>query len=156
VFRVQVEQTPDPENRVQLSSTQDRFGQPHAELALRLAEEEREGHVRSVRIAADAVGLNGARLAKQMRLMFDAGLFSFFWHHMGTTRMHDDPSEGVVDSDCRVHGVSNLFVAGSSVFPTGGNSAPTLTIVALALRLADHIRHVQSGRSISVDASARV
>jgi choline dehydrogenase-like flavoprotein len=156
VFRVQVEQTPDPENRVRLSSTQDRFGQPQAELALRLAEGERESHVRSVRIAADAVGLSGSRLAKQMRLMFDAGLFSFFWHHMGTTRMHDDPFQGVVDSDCRVHGVSNLFVAGSSVFPTGGNSAPTLTIVALALRLADHIRHVQSGPSVSVDASARV
>jgi choline dehydrogenase-like flavoprotein len=62
-----------------------------------------------------------------------------FWsanHHIGTTRMADD---GVVDPDCRVHGIENLFVAGSSVFPTGGYVNPTLTIVALALRLADHI-----------------
>jgi choline dehydrogenase-like flavoprotein len=59
---------------------------------------------------------------------------------MGTTRMHPDPKQGVVDADCRVHGVSNLYVAGSSVFPTGGYSNPTLTIVALALRLADHLR----------------
>src|SRR6202034_2357751 len=57
-------------------------------------------------------------------------------HHMGTTRMHDDPRSGVVDPTCRVHGMENLFVAGSSVFPTGGFANPTLTIVALAIRLA--------------------
>ena len=59
---------------------------------------------------------------------------------MGTTRMHRDPTLGVVDENCRVHGVANLYVAGSSVFPTGGASNPTLTIVALALRLADHLK----------------
>ena len=59
---------------------------------------------------------------------------------MGTTRMHADPRQGVVDADCRVHGVANLFVAGSSVFPTGGSANPTLTIIALALRLADHLQ----------------
>jgi choline dehydrogenase-like flavoprotein len=61
-------------------------------------------------------------------------------HHMGTTRMHRDPRRGVVDADCRVHGVDNLYVAGSSVFPTSGSANPTLTIVALALRLAEHVR----------------
>jgi choline dehydrogenase-like flavoprotein len=54
--------------------------------------------------------------------------------------MAADPRDGVVDADCRVHGVRNLFVAGSSVFPTGGSVNPTLTIVALALRLADHLK----------------
>ena len=58
-------------------------------------------------------------------------------HHMGTTRMHEDPARGVVDRDCRVHGVENLFIAGSSVFPSAGFANPTLTIVALSLRLAD-------------------
>ena len=53
--------------------------------------------------------------------------------------MHDDPRQGVVDADCRVHGIDNLYVAGSSVFPTSGAANPTLTIVALALRLADHL-----------------
>jgi choline dehydrogenase-like flavoprotein len=62
------------------------------------------------------------------------------FHHMGTTRMHRDPSQGVVDPNCRVHGMSNLFITGSATFPTGGYANPTLTIVALALRLADHIR----------------
>jgi len=61
-------------------------------------------------------------------------------HHMGTTRMHVDPKQGVVDPACRVHGLANLYVAGSSVFPTSGYANPTLTIVALALRLADHLK----------------
>jgi choline dehydrogenase-like flavoprotein len=61
-------------------------------------------------------------------------------HQMGTTRMSAAASEGVVDAHGRVHGVSNLYCAGSSVFPTGGWMNPTLTIVALALRLADHLR----------------
>jgi len=59
---------------------------------------------------------------------------------MGTTRMHSDAGQGVVDADSRVHGIANLFVAGSSVFPTSGAANPTLTIVALALRLADHLK----------------
>ena len=60
---------------------------------------------------------------------------------MGTTRMHADPRRGVVDADCRVHGIANLYIAGSSVFPTSGSANPTLTVVALALRLAEYVRH---------------
>jgi choline dehydrogenase-like flavoprotein len=67
-------------------------------------------------------------------------LFLGSFHHMGTTRMHESPKQGVVDHNCQVHGVQNLFVAGSSVFPTSGFANPTLTIVALSLRLADHIK----------------
>jgi len=61
------------------------------------------------------------------------------FHFSGTTRMASDPRVGVVDADCRVHSTRNLFVAGSSVFPTVGHVNPTLTIVALACRLADHL-----------------
>ena len=64
------------------------------------------------------------------------------WHHMGTTRMHTDPKYGVVDQNCRVHGISNLFIAGPSVFPTSGYANPSLTIIALAVRLADHIKNL--------------
>ncbi len=60
-------------------------------------------------------------------------------HHIGTTRMSTSPRTGVVDPDCRVHGIENLYVAGSSVFPTAGHANPTLTIVALAIRLARHL-----------------
>jgi choline dehydrogenase-like flavoprotein len=59
---------------------------------------------------------------------------------MGTTRMHNDPKQGVVDRNCKSHALSNLYIAGSSVFPTGGSANPTLTIVAMALRLADHLK----------------
>jgi choline dehydrogenase-like flavoprotein len=62
---------------------------------------------------------------------------------MGTTRMSGDPRYGVVDRNCRVHGMSNLFVAGSSVFPTAGSGTPTLTLVALSLRLADHLKGIK-------------
>jgi choline dehydrogenase-like flavoprotein len=58
--------------------------------------------------------------------------------------MADSPEHGVVDANCRVHGVANLYIAGSSVFTTGGASNPTLTLVALALRLADHLRSQRS------------
>jgi choline dehydrogenase-like flavoprotein len=58
---------------------------------------------------------------------------------MGTTRMHADPSQGVVDANCRVHGIGNLYVAGSAVYPTAGSANPTLTLVALSLRLSDYI-----------------
>jgi len=61
-------------------------------------------------------------------------------HHMGTTRMHSDPRQGVVDADCRVHGMANLFITGSSVFPTYSADHPTMTVVALAVRLADHLK----------------
>jgi choline dehydrogenase-like flavoprotein len=65
--------------------------------------------------------------------------FSFASHHLGTCRMSDDPDTGVVDRNCRVHGIDNLFVVGGSVFPTAGALQPTLTIAALSLRLADHL-----------------
>jgi choline dehydrogenase-like flavoprotein len=65
-------------------------------------------------------------------------------HHMGTTRMHPEPTSGVVDAQCRVHHLSNLFISGSSVFPTTGHANPTLTIVALAIRLADHLKRLMT------------
>ncbi len=60
-------------------------------------------------------------------------------HHAGTTRMHPDPRESVADADGRIRGLENLYVTGNSVFPTAGFANPTLTIVALALRLGDHL-----------------
>ena len=61
---------------------------------------------------------------------------------MGTTRMNVDPKKGVVDENCRVHSVPNLFIAGPSVFPTGGYANPALTIVALSIRLADYVKRL--------------
>ena len=139
-MRVQLEQTADPENRLRLSSRLDDDRQPGVDLRLRLAEHERRGHVESLRIATEVLGFDGRRLARQLALRLDAGRSGFFSHHTGTTRMSADPARGVVDADCRVHGIGNLFVCGCSVFPTVGIAPPTLTIVALALRLADHLK----------------
>jgi choline dehydrogenase-like flavoprotein len=62
-------------------------------------------------------------------------------HTSGTTRMSNDRRRGVVNSDCQVHGIAGLYVAGASVFPTSGHANPTLMLVALAIRLADHIKN---------------
>jgi choline dehydrogenase-like flavoprotein len=141
---VQLEQTPDPDNRVRLGPAEDELGRPTPELDLRLGEADLQGAERGLEIVAAELGLNGRRLAKQLRLSLAGRRYEFFWHHTGTTRMADDPTRGVVDRNCRVHGLSNLFVAGSSVFPTAGSAPPTPTIVALALRLADHLAQVDT------------
>jgi choline dehydrogenase-like flavoprotein len=138
-LRVQLEQSPRPENRVLLAGARGAPGRSLPQLEVRLTPSERNDHERAVELAAVQLGLDPGRIVKQMHLMLDGPRYNFFWHHMGTTRMSEDPARGVVDTDCRVHGVANLFVAGSSVFPTGGTGPPTLTIVALALRLADLI-----------------
>jgi len=60
-------------------------------------------------------------------------------HHLGTTRMSPHPTTGVVDLQGKVHGIDNLYIAGSSIFPTAGHANPTFTIAAMALRLVDHL-----------------
>jgi choline dehydrogenase-like flavoprotein len=137
----QTEQTPDPENRVELRDTLDVFGRRTAVLHWRwgAADRDRIARARDVYAAAFAAAGYGTMLATD----WDAGrprMLSGNHHHLGGTRMAVDPRVGVVDVDCRVHGLRNLFVAGSSVFPAGGSVNPTLTIIALALRLATHIK----------------
>ena len=144
---VQLEQVPDPDNRVRLSTTNDRFGRPTARLDVAY-DRQLAAAARSLEVAADELGLNGRLLAKEMKQKYRAGSFDFFWHHMGTTRMGEDPRSSVVDQNCRVHGLDNLFIAGSSVFPTSGTAGPTLTVVALAIRLADHIRTTSGVSSV--------
>ena len=140
----QSEQAPNPDSRVTLSDERDALGLNWARLEWRLTELDK----RSVEVMTKAIGAEFGRLnLGRVRLddwLLDGGKD---WgpdlkgspHHMGTTRMSDDPRMGVVDRRCRVHGIENLYIAGSSVFPTGGYMNPTLTIVALALRLADHL-----------------
>ncbi|SDQ60629.1 GMC family oxidoreductase [Pseudoxanthomonas sp. CF125] len=138
------EQAPNPDSRVTLGDEVDALGQRKICIDWRLTE--LDWH--TYRTAAN---LFGAELANSC-----AGKFQIEpWlqegagatpqvrgtaHHLGTTRMSDDPQQGVVDRQCRVHGVDNLYVVGSSVFPTGGWAFPTFTIVALSMRLAEHLR----------------
>jgi choline dehydrogenase-like flavoprotein len=139
--RVQAEQAPNPDSRVTLGSRRDRYGVPVAQVAWRPVESDRAS-IRASQETLDAA-LRTAGIGRLQFMLGDehpAALWEGNFHHLGTTRMHTDPSKGVVDADCRVHGIRNLYVAGSSVFPTYGCSNPTLTVVALALRLADHLR----------------
>jgi len=143
------EVAPDPENRITLMSEKDELGMPRARLHWNVGELERVTVERTIRLMAEEFGRLGAGRIQINELLLDQGdawsrNLSWFGHHMGTTRMSRDPRKGVVDADCKVHGLANLFVAGSSVFPTSGYANPTLTIVALAVRLADHLRELAS------------
>ena len=137
------EQTPNPASRVTLSGRRDRFGQPLARLDWQLADRDRRGIWRALELLAGELGRSGLgqlTLPDAEGQEHALGRLRGGRHHMGTTRMGILPKLGVVDPDCRVHGVPNLFVAGSSVFPTGGHANPTLTIMALTLRLGEYIR----------------
>jgi choline dehydrogenase-like flavoprotein len=136
------EQAPNPDSRVTLSPERDALGLPRIRLDWRLGEQDRRSvveHMRSLALEFGALGIGRMSIDVEDDGVWPQ-LVSGSNHHMGTTRMHDDARYGVVDRDCRVHGVDNLFVAGSSVFPTSGAANPTLTLVALALRLADHLK----------------
>jgi choline dehydrogenase-like flavoprotein len=141
--RVTCESTPDPESRVTLGDRRDRFGMPRVRVDWRLHGEDRRGIDRLLGAMRHALVAQGVgRLVEGHEIDTQGWPVSTTGgkHHMGTTRMDENPRRGVVDPDCRVHGVENLFIAGSSVFPTAGYANPTLTIVALALRLADHLK----------------
>jgi choline dehydrogenase-like flavoprotein len=135
------EQTPNPASRVTLSDRLDSTGLRLPVLDWRLNELDIGSAQRSADLLGSelaAAGLGEFVPASNRR----GGRFPAVtggWHHMGTTTMSVRPSDGVVDSNCRVHGVPNLFIAGSSVFPTGGFANPTLSLVALSIRLAQHL-----------------
>jgi choline dehydrogenase-like flavoprotein len=145
---VRGEQAPNPESRVTLTGERDTTGVPRVKLDWRLSELD----VRSVEVLVETLGRELDRLGLGKvepadwlgsgRWKTDPLISSHpigGYHHMGTARMGSDPATSVTDADGRVHGLGNLWVAGSSLFPTGGWANPTLTIVALALRSAEKI-----------------
>jgi choline dehydrogenase-like flavoprotein len=138
-----IEPVPNPNSRVTLLDERDQLGLPRVRLNWQLSAQDKVTIRRSQEIIGQALGAAG--LGRLMLTMSDQGdswpeTLEHGWHNIGTTRMHIDPKRGVVNPHGQVHGTSNLFIAGSSVFPTAGYSPPTLTIVALAVRLADHIK----------------
>jgi choline dehydrogenase-like flavoprotein len=94
------------------------------------------------------VGIAGIGRVKMMDYLIDEndtswpGFTGGGWHHMGTTRMSDDPKNGVVDANCKVHGIANLHIAGASCYVTAAAPTPTLTVIALSLRLSDRIKTI--------------
>lgn len=142
-FLSQSEQAPNPQSRIMLSEKRDALGSPQARMDWQVLDIDK----RSVTALVKQAGAEFARLGLG-RVKFADWLLDgdAVWgmgagnHHMGTTRMGDDPKTSVVDKDCRVHGIANLHVASSSVFTTSSWANPTLTIVALAIRLADRLK----------------
>ncbi|MBD8869408.1 GMC oxidoreductase [Nocardioides donggukensis] len=132
------EQTPQPESRVTLGTGRDAFGMPRARLDWRLHEQDLDSLRRTLALLDGRLRREGLGRLVPPSPGWEERVIGGP-HHMGTTRMADDPRRGVVDADCRVHGVPNLWVAGSSVFPTGGYANPTFPLLALSLRLGDHL-----------------
>ena len=153
VFRLDhmAEQAPSPSSRVTLSAQTDALGLPRVRLEWRLRPDDMRSMVRAQEIVDEELRRAGlGRLQIELDAETPPPGLKGGWHHMGTTRMHVDPKQGVVDEHCRVHGVGNLYVAGSSVFPTGGYANPTLTLCALAIRLADRVkREMQSAIALA-------
>ena len=142
-LRTVVEATPDPDSRVTLADDVDRLGSRRARVTWKLGTTQRRSSARMHELLRNALARANVGEVSLFPESHDTGWpasLSHGGHHSGTTRMHRSPAEGVVDENCRVHEVGNLFIAGSSVFPTIGYANPTLTIVALALRLADHVK----------------
>ncbi len=139
-----IEQPPNPASRLTLGAERDIFGLRRIRLDWRVGEAEQrtfQGNWRAFGHAIESAGLGKVRPApgEDAESWPPAALQGQLGHHIGTTRMSANPKDGVVDADCCVHGIANLFVAGSSVFATAGAGTPTLTIVALAIRLAEHL-----------------
>jgi choline dehydrogenase-like flavoprotein len=137
-----MEQIPNPESRLELSSRRDRFGVPQLRIDWRIDSLEKASLCRLHEVVRDCLAAEGrGRFDSQLdRLADDWPIAQDSAHHIGTTRMQLDPRQGVTDAQGRVHDVQNLFVSGSSLLPTSGSANPTFTILALAIRLADHLK----------------
>ena len=146
----QCEMAPNPESRVLLSEARDPLGMPRVRLDWRLGELERRTLSEFIKqLASEFARLGlGTFDLEQAAILEDPAA----WierahdsaHHMGTTRMHETPQLGVVDPQCQVYGIANLYIGSSAVFPTSARSNPTLTILALSLRIADRLKELCS------------
>jgi choline dehydrogenase-like flavoprotein len=138
------EQVPNPDSRITLSDRRDRLGMRISRIDWRVSEEEARTMRRMAGLMVDQFSRMAIDLPELEEWVREGAMFPQTFrdiaHPTGTTRMADDPAQGVVDSQCQVHGVRGLFIAGSSVFPTAGQANPTQMIVALAVRLADKLK----------------
>ena len=142
-LEITIEPTPDPDSRVTLGEQTDALGQRLVVLDWRVSPQDRQNGRAIMRLLGAEAGRTGLgrlhSLLDEDDTAWPPGMYGD-QHHMGTTRMDNDPAQGVVDANCRMHQVHNLYVAGSSVFPRAGVANPTLTITALALRLGQHLK----------------
>jgi choline dehydrogenase-like flavoprotein len=161
-----VEQDPDPDSRITLSDVNDVLGMPRARIDWRISELQKQTIVRFAQQAARTFASMGQHLSLQEHVragQIDLAQLRDVAHPSGTTRMADSPLHGVVDATGQVHGIERLYIAGTSVFPTQGHVNPTLTLVALAIRIADELKarhfsrrptsHAQPERAVAASTS---
>jgi choline dehydrogenase-like flavoprotein len=147
-LKTRIEQAPNPDSRITLTTDHDGLGMPRAQLNWVLTPFEKYSMRTLYELIGQQVGLAAVGRIQLMDYLRDPNDHSWpsttggGWHHMGTTRMSNDPQTGVVDSNNKLHGVSNLYIAGASVFVTAAAPNPTLTITALSLRLSAHLKQV--------------
>jgi choline dehydrogenase-like flavoprotein len=134
------EQAPNPQSRVYLSQERDQLQMNRLVLDWKVTDDETRSVMRLQELVDSYLKKTHIGYLDNTSQKITDLYYTDASHHIGTTRMSDDPRAGAVDRDCRVHGVNNLFIAGSSVFPTSGYVNPTLTIVALGIRLAAHLK----------------
>jgi choline dehydrogenase-like flavoprotein len=142
-IRYTSEQMPNPDSRIGLGTDLDVFGLRKVKVDWQLTDEDHRGMTTGNRLLAEELERSGYGTLKTTIPELGKewpGDMRGDQHHMGTARMHKDPRQGVTDENCRVHGTDNLYVASCALFPTGGTFNPTLTILTLAIRLADHIK----------------
>lgn len=139
-----MELIPDPDRRVTLTLEKDALGLPRPRLANAVSDEDFARYRRTLEELGRQLLAAKAGMLRINRATGAEWMADMVWghHHLGTTRMHDDPRRGVVDANAKVHGLANLHVAGSSIFPSYGASNPTMNMLALTLKLADHLRTV--------------
>ena len=142
-----IEQSPNPNSRVTINENdKDSLGVPRARLHWELTPLDQMSIRRIYEILGRQLGIAGIGRIKIKDFLIDGddenwpSYTNGGWHHMGTARMGDDPSSSVVDKNCKVHSLDNLFVAGSACFTTAGAPNPTLTLSALSIRLSDHVK----------------
>lgn len=141
------ESVPDRDSRVFLDRETDAFGTPLASLHWKLSELDKISIRRMHELIGQQLGAAGLGRVKLVGSIADPNNNSWAedaiggWHHIGTTRMGTDPHTSVVDQNCQVHGIHNLYCAGSSCFSTAGAVNPTLSLIALSLRLSDFLKN---------------
>jgi len=137
-----MELKPDPDRRLTLTSERDALGMPRLNLHMTISDEDFALYRQTMKELGRQLLATRTGMIHLDRSSRASWMETMDWgnHHVGTTRMHSDPKRGVVDADLKVHGIGNLFIAGSSTFPTCGASNPTMNLVALTLRLADHLK----------------
>jgi choline dehydrogenase-like flavoprotein len=134
------EQEPIRESRVYLGSEKDKLGIPKLILDWKVSNRSLKSSLRLMELIDEHFRRQEAGYIEEDLAEIKQLPYTDASHHLGTTRMSADPKSGVVDVNCQVHGVDNLYIAGSSVFPTAGHANPTLTIAAMSLRLADYLK----------------